>query len=196
MVGKCELVGSCANLGLCDRRPWRWRASRAIGRAGGDHDRGSAQAQGSSGPQWTASVRSSRVRRMASCVSGRRSQAGGRGHERQHRRRLFQGPDQAGQAPDRRGRQETRLWRGRWMVLETWRPSSHPLIASKECKGSKECRPAACVILAAFCAIYVRGAVASHVAGKTATDETNGKAGPSSECPLRGKNKRTRLVGN
>ena len=115
---------------------------------------------------------------MASCVSGRRSQAGGRGHERRHRRRLFQGPDPTGQAPDRRGRQERRLWRGRWMVLETWRPRDHPLIAFK---GSKECRPAACVILAAFCAIYVRRAVRSRPGGRTATAASSGKAGPSND---------------
>jgi len=192
MVRKCELVGSCANLGLCDRRPWRWRASRAIGRAGGDHDRGSAQAQGSSGPQWTASGRSSRVRRVAPSVSSRRSQAGGRGHERRHRRRLFQGPDQTGQTPDWRGRQERRLWRGRWMVLETWRPSNQPLIAFKDSEGSKGCRSAACAVFAAFRAIYVRGAVRSRPGGRTATATTSGKAGPSRNAltgvPMRGKN--------
>jgi hypothetical protein len=67
------------------------------------------------------------------------------------------------------------------MVLETWRPRNHPLIASKECKGSKECWPAACAIFAAFCAIYVRGAVVSRVVGKTATVATGGKAGPGRE---------------
>jgi hypothetical protein len=41
------------------------------------------------------------------------------------------------------------------------------------------------VIFAVFRAIYVRGAVVSRVAGKTATDETNGKAGPSKERPYR-----------
>ena len=42
---RCELVASCATLGLFDRRPWQGRAGRVVGRAGGDHDRGSAQAQ-------------------------------------------------------------------------------------------------------------------------------------------------------
>jgi hypothetical protein len=125
---------------------------------------------------------------MAPSFSSRRSQAGGRGHERRHRCRLFQGPDQTGQAPDRRGRQDTRLWRGRWMVLETRRPRNHPLIASKDSKGSKgskECRPATCAIFAGFCAIYRPGTVVSRPGDKTATAATNGKTGLSKERPYR-----------
>ena len=60
------------------------------------------------------------------------------------------------------------------MVLETWRPRNHPLITFKD---SKECTSAACAIFAAFCAIYVRGAVVSRVVGKTATVATSGKTG-------------------
>jgi hypothetical protein len=49
MVGKYEHIGSCANHGLCDRRPRQGRAGRVVGRVDGDHDRGSAQDLGGSG---------------------------------------------------------------------------------------------------------------------------------------------------
>jgi hypothetical protein len=58
-------------------------------------------------------------------------------------------------------------------------------MAFKDSKGSKECRPAACVIFAGFCAIYMPGTVVSRPGDKTATAATNGKAGLSKERPYR-----------
>ncbi len=101
-------------------------------------------------PQRRASGRASRVRRLASLFSGRRSLVHERSLQCRQHRRLFQEADQTRQKSYQRNRHKRRLWRGRSLELGTWPPRFQSLIAFKDAKGIKDCRAAARAIFGNF----------------------------------------------
>ena len=127
------------------------------------HKRGVGQRQKSG-----AGGRTFQVRRLASCVSGRRSQVGDRGLQGRQRRRVFQGPDPRGQAgsapsPAEKALAGTVNGAGDW-----WRWTPSPIdrvqrlhegrFPPKIAKDRIDCRPYGCSFFARIVQSLSRGA--------------------------------------